>query len=38
MLAFCDRGYVLATGANRHEGSGGVSPPIARWVEMFLGG
>ena len=37
-LAFCDRGYVLATGANRHEGSGQALLADREVAEMFLGG
>ncbi|HMR71527.1 MAG TPA: ABC transporter ATP-binding protein [Rubrivivax sp.] len=37
-LAFCDRGYVLATGANRHEGSGAALLADREVAEMFLGG
>ncbi|MHC2997066.1 branched-chain amino acid ABC transporter ATPase [Tepidiphilus sp. HLB4] len=37
-LAFCDRGYVLATGANRHEGSGRELLEDPEIAQMFLGG
>ncbi|APR04236.1 ABC transporter ATP-binding protein [Thauera chlorobenzoica] len=37
-LAFCDRGYVLATGANRHQGTGGALLADRDVAEMFLGG
>ncbi|MBI5781578.1 MAG: ABC transporter ATP-binding protein [Rhodocyclales bacterium] len=37
-LAFCDRGYVLATGANRHEGSGRELLENPEIAQMFLGG
>lgn len=37
-LAFCDRGYVLATGANRHEGTGAALLADREVAEMFLGG
>jgi len=37
-LAFCDRGYVLATGANRHEGSGSELLEDPEIAQMFLGG
>jgi len=37
-LAFCDRGYVLATGANRHEGSGQALLNDPEIAQMFLGG
>lgn len=37
-LAFCDRGYVLATGANRHEGGGQALLAEREVAEMFLGG
>jgi branched-chain amino acid transport system ATP-binding protein len=37
-LAFCDRGYVLATGANRHEGSGAALLADREVAQMFLGG
>ncbi|MBL8465077.1 MAG: ABC transporter ATP-binding protein, partial [Thauera sp.] len=37
-LAFCDRGYVLATGANRHEGGGQALLADREVAEMFLGG
>ena len=37
-LAFCDRGYVLATGANRHEGTGQALLADREVAEMFLGG
>jgi branched-chain amino acid transport system ATP-binding protein len=36
-LAFCDRGYVLATGANRHEGTGAQLLGDAEVARMFLG-
>jgi len=37
-LAFCDRGYVLATGANRHEGTGTALLADREVAQMFLGG
>lgn len=37
-LAFCDRGYVLATGANRHAGSGQALLSDRAVAQMFLGG
>lgn len=37
-LAFCDRGYVLATGTNRHEGSGRELLENPEIAQMFLGG
>lgn len=37
-LAFCDRGYVLATGTNRHEGTGAALLADRHVAEMFLGG
>ncbi len=37
-LAFCDRGYVLATGANRHEGTGAALLADQEVAHMFLGG
>ena len=37
-LAFCDRGYVLATGANRHEGTGKALLADREVAQMFLGG
>ncbi|WP_298821118.1 ABC transporter ATP-binding protein [uncultured Roseibium sp.] len=37
-LAFADRGYVLAAGKNRHEGSGGELLADREVAEMFLGG
>lgn len=37
-LAFCDRGYVLATGANRHEGTGAALLADREVAQMFLGG
>ena len=37
-LAFCDRGYVLATGANRFEGSGRAILEDPEIAQMFLGG
>ncbi len=37
-LAFCDRGYVLATGANRHEGTGQALLNDPEIAQMFLGG
>lgn len=36
-LAFSDRGYVLASGANRHEGSGQALLNNPEVAEMFLG-
>lgn len=37
-LAFCDRGYVLATGRNRHEGTGQDLLGDREVAQMFLGG
>ncbi|MCV0426453.1 MAG: ABC transporter ATP-binding protein [Roseibium sp.] len=37
-LAFADRGYVLAAGKNRHEGTGGELLADREVAEMFLGG
>ncbi|WP_417691385.1 ABC transporter ATP-binding protein [Roseibium sp.] len=37
-LAFADRGYVLAAGQNRHEGSGADLLADREVAEMFLGG
>ncbi|NRG19964.1 ABC transporter ATP-binding protein [Rhizobiales bacterium] len=37
-LAFSDRGYVLASGANRHEGTGAELLADREVAEMFLGG
>jgi len=37
-LAFCDRGYVLATGSNRHEGPGQALLADREVAQMFLGG
>lgn len=37
-LAFCDRGYVLATGTNRFEGSGRELLEDPEIAQMFLGG
>ncbi|MBA5778291.1 ABC transporter ATP-binding protein [Stappia sp. F7233] len=37
-LAFADRGYVLAQGANRHEGTGAELLADREVAEMFLGG
>ncbi|MGL1834853.1 ABC transporter ATP-binding protein [Rhodocyclaceae bacterium SMB388] len=37
-LAFCDRGYVLATGTNRHEGTGAALLADREVAQMFLGG
>lgn len=37
-LAFADRGYVLAAGANRHEGTGQELLADREVAEMFLGG
>ncbi|MEJ8473692.1 ABC transporter ATP-binding protein [Roseibium algae] len=37
-LAFADRGYVLASGQNRHEGSGADLLADREVAEMFLGG
>ncbi len=37
-LAFCDRGYVLATGRNRHEGTGQDLLNDQEVAQMFLGG
>jgi branched-chain amino acid transport system ATP-binding protein len=37
-LAFSDRGYVLAAGRNRHEGSGHELLANRQIAEMFLGG
>lgn len=37
-LAFCDRGYVLATGANHHEGSDRELLDDPEIAQMFLGG
>lgn len=37
-LAVADRGYVLATGANRHEGTGAALLADREVAEMFLGG
>ncbi|ADZ72001.1 ABC transporter ATP-binding protein [Polymorphum gilvum] len=37
-LAFADRGYVLAAGANRHEGTGSALLADREVAEMFLGG
>ncbi len=37
-LAFADRGYVLAAGANRHEGAGADLLADREVAEMFLGG
>lgn len=37
-LAFADRGYVLAAGRNRHEGSGASLLANRDVAEMFLGG
>ena len=37
-LAFCDRGYVLTTGANRSEGSGEQLLGDREVAELFLGG
>ena len=37
-LAFCDRGYVLATGSNRHEGTGQELLNDPEIAQMFLGG
>jgi len=36
-LAFCDRGYVLATGANRHQGTGAALLADREVAQMFLG-
>ncbi|WP_405048126.1 ABC transporter ATP-binding protein [Flexibacterium corallicola] len=37
-LAFADRGYVLASGSNRHEGTGEALLADQEVAEMFLGG
>ncbi|MFN3499827.1 MAG: ABC transporter ATP-binding protein, partial [Pannonibacter indicus] len=37
-LAFADRAYVLAAGANRHEGTGQALLADREVAEMFLGG
>jgi branched-chain amino acid transport system ATP-binding protein len=37
-LAFCDRGYVLATGSNRHTGTGAALLADREVAQMFLGG
>ncbi|WP_425088564.1 ABC transporter ATP-binding protein [Stappia sp.] len=37
-LAFADRGYVLASGANRHEGTGAALLADRDVADMFLGG
>ena len=37
-LAFCDRGYVLTTGANRCDGTGAELLADAEVVQLFLGG
>ncbi|MEE3662247.1 ABC transporter ATP-binding protein [Brenneria sp. g21c3] len=37
-LAFADRGYVLASGRNRHEGTGASLLADKQVAEMFLGG
>lgn len=37
-LAFADRGYVLASGQNRHEGTGAELLADREVAEMFLGG
>jgi len=37
-LAFADRGYVLASGANRHEGTGAELLADRDVADMFLGG
>jgi len=37
-LAFCDRGYVLATGTNRYEGTGQQLLNDPEIAQMFLGG
>ncbi len=37
-LAFCDRGYVLAAGANRYEGTGQQLLNDPEIAQMFLGG
>jgi branched-chain amino acid transport system ATP-binding protein len=37
-LAIADRGYVLATGQNRHEGTGRELLEDPAVAEMFLGG
>lgn len=37
-LAFADRGYVLASGANRHEGTGAELLADRDVAAMFLGG
>ena len=37
-LAFADRGYVLAAGSNRHEGTGAELLADREVAEMFLGG
>ncbi|WP_068087978.1 ABC transporter ATP-binding protein [Polycladidibacter stylochi] len=37
-LAFADRGYVLASGHNRHEGTGAALLADQEVAEMFLGG
>ena len=37
-LAFADRGYVLAAGQNRHEGTGAELLADREVAEMFLGG
>ncbi len=37
-LAFADRGYVLASGANRHEGTGAELLADREVAQMFLGG
>ena len=37
-LAFADRGYVLASGANRHEGTGAALLADRDVAAMFLGG
>jgi branched-chain amino acid transport system ATP-binding protein len=37
-LAFADRGYVLASGANRHEGTGADLLADRDVADMFLGG
>lgn len=37
-LAFADRGYVLAAGQNRHEGTGAALLADREVAEMFLGG
>ncbi|MCT8999535.1 ABC transporter ATP-binding protein [Chelativorans intermedius] len=37
-LAFCNRGYVLASGSNRHEGTGAELLADREVAEMFLGG